>query len=257
VDLIQLNPTQLALSLGLIAVAIGLSAVQQLGLEWSIARGTFQTIVQLLVVGYFLAVAFTFDHPWAVLLVVAVMLTIAAIVARNRVNKRIPFLLPTVWVSLLVSTALTLVYINLLVLQPKPWYEPQYLIPFAVIVLGNAMNSAAIALERLTSSLGTSRLEIETHLSNGATTQQAVVQYRKEAIKAAMIPNLNTMLVVGVVTLPGTFTGQILSGVYPLTAALYQMLILFMQTFATLITTVLVTQGVSRLVFNEAEQLKI
>ncbi|HEY9296191.1 MAG TPA: ABC transporter permease, partial [Phormidium sp.] len=65
------------------------------------------------------------------------------------------------------------------------------------------------------------------------------------------------MLVVGVVSLPGTFTGQLLSGVYPLTAALYQMLILFIQLFATLITTVLVSQGISRQVFNSAEQLKI
>ncbi|HEY9296059.1 MAG TPA: ABC transporter permease, partial [Phormidium sp.] len=114
-DLIQLNPIDLVVSLGLIVVAIGLSATQKLGLEWSIARGTIQTIVQLLVVGYFLAAAFAFDNPWAVLLVVGVMLTIAATVARNRVNKRIPHILPIVWLSLLISTTLTLVYINLLV----------------------------------------------------------------------------------------------------------------------------------------------
>ncbi|MFB2881739.1 ABC transporter permease [Floridanema aerugineum] len=256
-DLIQLDPIKLVISLGLIVVAIGLSATQKLGLSWSIARSTIQTIVQLLVVGYFLAAAFEFKNPWAVLLVVAVMLTIAATVARNRVNQRIPQILPVVWLSLLISTTLTLVYINLLVLQPRPWYEPQYFIPLAGILLGNAMNGAAIALERLTSSLNSNRLEIETHLSLGATPQQAVALYRKEAIKAAMIPNLNTMLVVGVVTLPGTFTGQLLSGVYPLDAALYQMLILFIQLFATLITTFLVTQGISRQVFNWAEQLKI
>jgi len=87
----------------------------------------------------------------------------------------------------LVSTALTLCYTNLLVIQPPSWYEPQYLIPLAGIVLGNAMNGAAIAGERLVSTFNASKLEIETHLSLGATPEQAVAQYRKDA-KAGLIP---------------------------------------------------------------------
>jgi putative ABC transport system permease protein len=89
----------------------------------------------------------------------------------------------------------------------------------------------------------------------GATAPQAVASSRKEAIRAGMIPTLNSMMIVGVVTLPGILTGQLLSGINPLTAAFYQMLILFMLACATLIATLLVTQGICLKVFNAADQL--
>ena len=254
-DLMRLDILDLALGLGMMAIAIGLSAWQRLGLEWSLAIATGRTVLQLLGVGYLLAFIFALNNPWAVLAVLTVMLTIAAIVARNRIGKKYPALLPLVWGSILVSTALTLGYTNLLVIQPPTWYEPQYLIPLAGIVLGNAMNGAAIAGERLVTTINTSRLEIETHLSLGATPEQAVEKIRKDAIKAGLIPTLNQMMVVGIVTLPGMITGQLLSGVDPLDASSYQILIMFMLAFANLVTTLLVTEGLCRQFFNSAAQL--
>lgn len=253
--LIELDLGDLALALGMMAISIGLSAWEQLGLEWTLAIATARTLLQLLVVGYILAFVFALNKPWAVLAILLVMLTIAAIVARNRIGKKIPRVLPLVWGSIFISTVLTLGYTTLLVIQPPSWYEPQYLIPLAGIVLGNSMNGAAISGERLVSVINASRLEIETHLSLGATPQQAVNQYRKDAIKAGLIPTINSMMVVGIVTLPGIITGQLLSGVDPLAAASYQILIMFMLAFTNLVTTILVTQGLYRQFFNAAAQL--
>ncbi|WP_390883078.1 ABC transporter permease [Kovacikia minuta] len=178
-------------------------------------------------------------------------------VARNRISTKIPQLLPLVGGSILISTLLTLIYTNSLIVQPPVWYDPQYVIPLAGIVLGNAMNGAALAGERLVSTLNSSQLEIETHLSLGATPQQAVARYRKDAIRAGLIPTLNTMMVVGIVTLPGIMTGQLLSGIDPLTATAYQILIMFMLAFATLVTTSLVTWGICQKFFNQAAQLNL
>lgn len=259
-SLIELDPIDLVGALGLMAIAIGLSSWQRLGLELQLAIATGRTVVQLLVVGSILAVIFDLKDPVAipgVLGVLMIMLTIATITTRNRVGKKIPRLLPVVFGALFFSTALTLSYTNLFIIHPRTWYEPQYLIPLAGIVLGNAMNGAAIAGERFVSSLKSSRLEIETHLSLGATPQQAVETYRKEAIRAGLIPTLNQMMIVGVVTLPGMITGQLLSGIDPLNAASYQILIMFMIAFANLTTTVLVTQGVARQFFNAQAQLQL
>jgi len=255
--LIQLQPLDLVFALGLMAIAIGLSAWQGLGLELSLAIATGRTVVQLLVVGSLLAVVFEWRNPVAILAVVAVMLTIAAIETRNRIGKKISGLLPLVWGAIFIGTALTLSYTTLLVLRPETWYDPQYLIPLAGIVLGNAMNGAAIAGERLARTIQTSQLEIETHLSLGATPKQAIARYQKDAVKAGLIPTINAMMVVGIVTLPGIITGQLLSGIDPLEAASYQILIMFMLAFATLITTVLVTQGLYRQFFNQAAQLVV
>ncbi len=252
----ELDLIHLALALGMIATAIGLSSWQRLGLEGQLAIAAGRTLLQLLIVGYILAFVFALNDPWAVLAILTAMLTVAAVVARNRIGKKIPLLLPVVWGSIFFSTAITLIYINLLVIQPPTWYEPQYLIPLAGIVLGNAMNGAAIAGERLVSTIKSSQLEIETYLSLGAMPSQAVAQYRKDAIRAGLIPTLNSMMVVGIVTLPGMITGQLLSGVDPLNAAAYQIVIMFMITFANLITTLLVTQGLCQQFFNKDAQLK-
>lgn len=253
-DLIKIDLVQFSWALGLMGIAIGLSAWQKLGLEWSLAIATVRTVVQLLAVGYILEIVFALNNPGAVLAIIAVMAVIAAIVARNRISQKVPKLLPVVGVAISISTALTLGYLNLLVLRPDPWFNPQYLVPLAGILLGNAMNAAAIGGERLVNSLNNSQLEIETHLSLGATPRQATAAYRKEAIKAGLIPTLNSMMVVGVVTLPGIITGQILSGVNPLDAAVYQMLIMFILAVATLGTTILLIQGIDRQFFNQAAQ---
>lgn len=255
--MIELDLLDLLWALGLMAAAIGLSSWQRLGLSWNLAIATGRTVLQLFAVGYFLAVVFAWRNPWAVLVVLIIMLTIAAVVARNRISQKMARLLPLVWGCLLTSTALTLTYTSLWVIRPETWYEPRYVIPLAGIVLGNAMNAASISGERLVGALQNSRLEIETHLSLGATPAQAIGQYRRAAVKAGLIPTLNAMMVVGVVTLPGIITGQLLSGVNPFNAALYQMLIMFMLAFSTLLTAILVTWGICRQAFNEAAQLII
>lgn len=254
-ELIKLDFVDLACAVGLMGAAIGLSAWERIGLELNLAIATGRTILQLAVLGYVLEFIFALDNPWAVLAILSVMLTISAIVARNRITQKIPQMLPLVWRSIFLSTALTMLYTNVLIIQPDRWFEPQYVIPLAGIVLGNAMNAAALAGERLVSTINASHLEIETHLSLGATPQQAIVQYRKDAVRAGLIPTINQMMIIGMVTLPGIITGQLLSGVNAREAASYQILIMFMIAFANLLTTVLVTRAISRQFFNSAAQL--
>lgn len=254
-ELIILEPIDLVWALGLMAIAIGLSAWQQLGLTWSLTLATGRTVLQLLVVGYGLAFVFAWQNPGMILAVIAAMVTIATLETRNRIGKFLPNLMPLLWGSIFFSTAVTLLYTTTIILQPGTWYDPQYLIPLVGIVLGNAMNGAAIAGERLVQTLKTHRQEIETHLCLGASPQQAIAQYRRDAIRVGLIPTINAMMVVGLVKLPGIITGQILSGVLPLDAASYQILIMFMLACATLITTLLVTESVYRQCFNQAAQL--
>ncbi|MEL6856390.1 MAG: iron export ABC transporter permease subunit FetB, partial [Cyanobacteria bacterium J06607_13] len=160
-----------------------------------------------------------------------------------------------VWLAVFISGFTTMVYVNLLVIRLDPWYDPRYLIPLTGIVLGNAMTAASISGERLVKALRNNRIEIETHLSLGATATQAIATYRKSAVTAGLIPTMNAMMVVGLVTLPGTITGQILAGADPLVAAIYQILIMFMLALANLIAALVVTYGIARQFFTPAMQL--
>lgn len=253
--MITLGLWQIAFALGFMAAAIALVRWQQLGLELTLLNATARTGLQLLAVGYVLAIVFTWQNPYSVIAVVMVMLAIATVVARNRIDQRLSRLLPWLAGSLFTTLLLTMVYTMGVIIRPEVWYEPRYLIPLAGIVLGNAMTAATIAGDRLVTSLKRNPVFIETHLSLGASPQQAIATYRREAIKAGLIPTINAMMVVGIVKLPGIITGQLLSGADPLNAALYQMLIMFMLAFSDLLAAILVTAGIQRLFFNDAEQL--
>ena len=255
--MIELGLLQLSFSLLFMVAAIALARWQQLGLELTLLNATARTAFQLLAVGYLLAIVFAWRNPFSILAVLLVMLAIATVVARNRIGKRLSRLLPVLAGSLLTSTALTVIYTTGFIIRPEVWYEPRYVIPLTGIVLGNAMTSATIAGDRLVSNLQQNHIEIETHLSLGATPAQAIAAYRTAAIKAGLIPTINAMMVVGIVKLPGIITGQLLGGVDPLNAALYQMLIMFMLAFSDLLAAILVTSGLRRLLFNEAAQLVV
>lgn len=253
--MIELGLVQIALALGLMVAAIALVRWQNLGLEFPLLNATARTILQLLAVGYILSIVFAWQNPLSVIAMLMVMLAIATVVARNRIDKRLSRLLPILAGSLLTTLVLTMVYTTTVIIRPDVWYEPRYLIPLSGIVLGNAMTAATIAGDRLVTAIKRNPVEIETHLSLGASPEQAIAAYRREAIKAGLIPTINAMMVVGIVKLPGIITGQLLSGADPLNAAFYQMLIMFMLAFADLLAAILVTAGIQRLFFNSTEQL--
>ena len=254
-NLISLDTVDLILCLGMMGIAIALSLWQKLELEKQLAYSAVRSLMQLIAIGYILDIVFAIDDWWAVVAILGVMLTIASIVTRNRIDQKLKGLLPTVALSLIVSSLFSLAYVILLIVQPNTWYEPQYLIPLAGMLFGNAMNSASLAGDRLLNAINQNRLEIETHLCLGATPTQAIAAYKKEAIRTGLIPILNNMVVVGLVSLPGMFTGQVLGGSDPLDAASYQILILFAIVLTNIMATVLVTQGIYKSFFNSEDQL--
>lgn len=256
-DVIALEVTDLGWLIGLLGIAIALSRWQKLALEGQLIFAAGRSLIQLLVVGSIIAAIFDLNNPWAVFLILSIMISIAAVVAKNRIAPKQSRLLPTVWGSIFVSSCLTVAYAILLMINPSPWYNPQYLIPLTGMLLGNAMNSASLAGERLSSLIEQNYREVETHLSLGATPKQAINNYQKEAIRISLIPTINQMMVVGMVSLPGMFTGQVLAGSDPLDAASYQILILFMIVVTNLLTSILITEGVYRRFFNSNFQLII
>jgi putative ABC transport system permease protein len=254
-DFTLLNVDSLPLTLGIIGIAIAISLWQKLELEGQFFFAASRALLQLLIVGYLLGFVFALKNPWGVLITLGAMLTIASIVTRNRIDRQLQGLLPLTIASILASSLFTLSYVILLILQPPNWYEPQYLIPLGGMILGNASNAASLAGERLKSAIANNRLEIETHLSLGATPQQAISKYRQEAIRIGLIPILNQMMIAGLVTLPSTLTGQLLSGMDPLNAASYQILILFVISLTDLIAVLGICEGLYRQFFNRDYQL--
>jgi putative ABC transport system permease protein len=148
-----------------------------------------------------------------ILLVLAIMLLASSWIALGTVPKQRRVLLRAAVLAITVGGGLTLVLITQAVLQIEPWYLPNYMIPLAGMVFANAMTAVSLAAERLYA-----------ELAHGASWESA----RLTAYQAAMIPVINSLFAVGLVSLPGMMTGQILSGVSPLIAARYQIVVMCM-----------------------------
>jgi putative ABC transport system permease protein len=80
---------------------------------------------------------------------------------------------------------------------------------------------------------------VEARLALGASLWTAVQPWVADAVRTGLIPIINAMMVVGLVSLPGMMTGQILAGADPGDAVAYQILIMFMIAGATAIGTIL------------------
>jgi putative ABC transport system permease protein len=170
-------------------------------------------LVQLLAIGYFLAYLFESESGMFISLVLAVMLIASSLIALRTAGQLRKSLFSRALVSITLGGGLMLVLVTQGVLELSPWYSPRFLIPLAGMIFANALNSISLAIERLIS-----------ELDRGVIYQEA----RNIAFRASLIPITNSLFAVGLVSLPGMMTGQILSGVSPLIAVRYQVMVMTM-----------------------------
>ena len=247
----------LAIASALVLVAVAISAWQRLGLARGLLVGAARAVVQLVAVGYALVYVFETARWWLVLLVLAVMLAAATWTASRRTERRGArrALWPITGTAMLLSSGLTLAYVTQAVLRVEPWYDPRYVVPLFGMIVGNAMNGAALAAERLASEMDAHRAEVEAYLALGASPAFASAEPVRRALVASLIPTVNGLAVLGLVQLPGMMTGQILAGQSPLLAVRYQIVVAFMLAGATAMTSAVVVLWYRRTFFTAAAQL--
>jgi len=254
---VNLTYWHVAAAAALILINAAASLALRLGMERTLLLAAVRTVVQLLLVGLVLQWVFHLERWYAVLALMAVMTLIAGITAVQRANRRYPWLwldtLLGIWLSSWLITAFALFVI---VRNDQPWYQPQYAIPLLGMVLGNTLNGITLGVGTLTDDLVNRRRQTETLLALGATRWEAAAGPVRHAVRTGMIPIVNAMMIVGVVSLPGMMTGQLLSGVAPIEAVKYQIVIMFLIASATALGTVgAVLCGYLRL-FNARHQFR-
>ena len=126
-----------------------------------------------------------------------------------------------------------------------------------VMITGNSMNAITIALERMFTELRRERPRIELALSLGGTYQEATADILRACIRAGMIPSINALMTVGLVSLPGMMTGQILAGADPMTSIKYQIIVMLMLVASTAIGSIIVVHVVRRMCFSKAQQMVV
>lgn len=184
-------------------------------------------ILQLVTIGYVLTFIFASETPWLVLAVLTLMLLISCWIAlRPLANRRRELF----WTALVATTTVNSCLLAIIigaVLHSQPWYAPSVVIPLAGMVFASGMNSISLFGERYNA-------ELEA--------MKSPLQARNIAYQATLIPTINSLFAVGLVSLPGMMTGQILSGVSPLIAVRYQIMIMLMLLASSGLTAALFHQ---------------
>lgn len=222
-------------ALGLLIAFI--PAVVVFAIMWRWAAGvqtalyaTLRMLLQLLLIGYVLVYIFDTEQPLVIALVLVVMLVAASWIAMRPLDSKSGSTYLRTLFAIAVGGVLTLALVTQFVLSVQPWFSPRHVVPLAGMIFAGCMNTVSLAAERM---------QAELRKGNG------FEKARNSAFTAAMIPIVNSLFAVGLVTLPGMMTGQILSGVSPLIAAKYQIVVMAMLFGASGIAAALYLHGLS------------
>lgn len=185
---------------------------------YALIRMTFQ----LIFIGFFLNYLFNSSSPLIIVVSLLIMISIASWISLRTVPDNRILFYKEAFFSILIGGGFTLFIVTQYILNLNPWYLPKYIIPIAGMIFASSMNGISLAYERVHSELFRDKKYDDA---------------RKKSLEAALIPSTNSLFAVGIVSLPGMMTGQIISGVSPLIAARYQILVMCMLYAAAGITT--------------------
>ncbi|KAH6585733.1 hypothetical protein BASA50_001068 [Batrachochytrium salamandrivorans] len=254
----ELGPENVAIASLLLVVNGLVSLYFGLGLEISILVSAFRCVVQLTILGYVLKPVFDNDHPIFVLSLSVLLVLIAVVeIVWGRTPYRHQFMFVSVFLSILASTFTTGFIGNAYAIRAEPWFAAQQFIPTLGMVLGNSMSSVAVGLSSVMTQLIDQKDRIEIYLSFGASRWEAARPVCVEAIKLALLPALNSMSIMGLVSIPGMMTGQILGGSSVQNAVYYQQVITFMISASCCVATVTSVIASVFVVFDDKARLRI
>lgn len=254
-DYINLGNWQLVFAAVLILVNVAISVWLRLGLAKTLLVASARMVVQLLLVGFILQSVFELETPLPVLGIGLVMSALAGIAAVHRTKRRFAGVYRDSVITVLGAAFVVTGAGVLGILDVSPWYAPQYTIPLLGMVLGNILSGISLALDRFMEGVAAGAGIIESDLALGATRWEAAHLLLNDALRTGMIPTINSMMVMGVVSLPGMMTGQLLAGAAPADAVRYQIVIMFMIAAATALGTLGVILLAYRRLFNAQHQL--
>ena len=254
--IINLTVLQIAFAYIFVLIVLAIVRIRGIKREKEIIISSVRMTLQLILVGY--ALVYIFDHPNPLLtiLIIALMEAFSIYTVFKKFKKRLSIRLKRVIAfSMCTGTLSCLLFFLLVVVRITPWYDPQYFIPIAGMIVGNSMTGISLGVKSLLDGMPTHRVLVEEALTLGAIPYEASKEIVNNTFDAAILPTINSMVGMGIVFLPGMMTGQILSGTLPTTAIAYQIAIMLGILGAVSLTVILMLILGYRTFFNKEIQL--
>ncbi len=225
--MINLSLTQMLWTFLLPVIVIAISYKYKLEKEKDILQASTKMTVQLLLIGYVLVFLMEKINPIIGSMYIFVMLFFATRTFKKRItNNNYAVLSSSAIKALIIASLVVLSYFILMIVNPDQIFDPQYIIPIYGMILGNTLTTITLAYNDLVKNLESERQYIETLTNLGVAPKETLRKILNGTFKVAITPVLTSLMAMGLVSLPGAMTGQILSGVSPLIAVKYQIAIM-------------------------------
>lgn len=247
---IELGLAQAAVA-ALLALAVTfLAHWREIHLERETIIALVRGLIQIVIVGSILALLLQ-GPPWTSVLILLAMMGAAASIAGRRA-RGIPGAFGVSLAGISLGAGAVIALMTWLGVIDSAITS---LIPVGSMLIANAMNTNALALDRFRAEVEAHVGQIEAALALGAAPEAAVAPYVQAAVHAGLIPRLDSISSLGIVWIPGIMAGMILSGADPVYAAIYQFVVMAMIFAAAGLTAIISTLLIRRKAFSEAEQL--
>jgi UDP-glucose/iron transport system permease protein len=249
---IHLSLGQVAAALALVAVAAAVSLWQRAELERDIAVATIRSFIQLTAIGYVIKLIFDQNQLVFVIALIGAMVLFGALTARHRARRVPGAFLPLLLALALAGTTTLAVVVALGVFKA----QARYLVPVGGMVIGNAMTTAAVALNRLGDEVHDHASQIEATLALGATSTQAMRPILTRSMRSGMIPLIDSTKTTGLIFFPGTMVGMLLAGAAPIDAVRLQLVLLYVLLGSVALAALTAVLLAYRNFFTPAHQLQ-
>ena len=224
----ELTWYQVACSATLIVINIVISWRLDLRLGRPLLWAAIRMVVQLSIIGWVLSWVFEVRHFTWLLIVSGIMTGVAGWTAANRDSHPYPGLrrntMLAIWCS---SWTITACAVWIVADDPRDALAPDHVIPLLGMILGNSLNAVSLTSMTFGDHMTRQRAHVEGLLTLGASRWEATRFAIQRALRTGLTPMVHTMSVVGLVSLPGMMTGQLLAGAPPASAIRYQIVIMF------------------------------
>lgn len=255
--IIDLTLVQVALAYVFVIIVLVIVRARGIKREKEIIISSIRMTLQLVLVGYLLVYIFDNPDPFITIGTIVIMEAFAVYTVfkkfKNQLSKALKQVIAA---SMAAGTLSCLIYFLLVVVRISPWYEPQYFIPIAGMIIGNSMTGVSLGVKSLVEGMTIQKALVEEALILGATPQDASRGIINSTFDAAILPTINSMVGMGIVFLPGMMTGQILSGTVPTTAIAYQIVIMLGILGAVALTVFIMLNWGYRTFFTKEHQLR-
>ncbi|WP_353474309.1 ABC transporter permease [Salipiger sp. H15] len=250
---------QILAAASLVIFSAALSRLLRLGFGRSLVISALRMVLQLILLAFVLGWLFRTDH---VLVTLAAMVAMAGFAGAEVVarQEQPPGRLWTglVGVSAMLTAGLVVTLPALLILNgAAEWWHPRIALPVFGMVAGSAMTGVSLALDTFAQGVLRDARAIEAQLALGATRNEALRPLVRQAVTRGMMPTINAMAAIGLVTIPGMMTGQLLAGAEVFGAARLQMFLMFLLAGATGLGTLGATHAMAHRVTDARHRLRL